>query len=103
MGYESRLSYDTAASGEAQGNLQRIVGRLETLIGVRNKDVQRALADFDAQDVSSAYNGKERKWLSAAAETRAIIDLVKRTLTDNDATAQQTQSRARAAVEQIGG
>jgi hypothetical protein len=102
MAYNSRLSYDTAASGETQSNIHAIIGRLESLIGVRNNDVQRALSDFDAEDVSGAYSDKERKWLAAAAETKAIIDLVKRTLSENDGTAHQAQSRARAAVDGIG-
>jgi hypothetical protein len=102
MAYDSRISYDTAASGETQTNIHAIIGRLESLIGVRNKDVQSALADFDAEDVSGTYSAKERKWLAAAAETKAIIDLIKRTLSENDGTAQQAQSRARAAVDQIG-
>ncbi|GLY92151.1 pore-forming ESAT-6 family protein [Actinoallomurus iriomotensis] len=101
MGHD-RLSWDSGASAETQGNLQTIIGRLEQLIGTHDSDVKAALADFLADGVSDTYSGKEQKWLAAAAQTQQIIDLVKRTMTQNDSTAQQTQSRARAAVDAIG-
>jgi hypothetical protein len=97
----NRLSYDTGASAETQGNLQTIIARLEQLIGTHNADVKAALSDFHADTVSEIYSGKEQKWLAAAAQTQQIINLVKRTMRQNDATAQQTQSQARAAVESI--
>jgi uncharacterized protein YukE len=97
-----RLGYDTGASVETQGNLQAITGRLEQLIGTRDKDVKAALADFHADGVSDSYSDKETKWLAAAKQTQQIIDLVKTTMRQNDATASQTQSRARAAVDAIG-
>lgn len=101
MGY-NRLSWDTGASGETQGNLQAIIGRLEQLIGTHDSDVKAALADFTADGVSDVYSGKEAKWAAAAIQTQQIIDLVKKTMNQNDSTAQTTQSQARSAVEAIG-
>lgn len=97
-----RLSYDTAASQETQGNLLAITGRLEQLIGTRDSDVKTALADFQADGVSDTYSGKEQKWLAAAAQVQQIINLVKQTMSQNDGTASQTLSQARAAVDAIG-
>lgn len=96
-----RRSYDTGASGEAQGNLQVIVSRLESLIGTRDTDVKAALADFEATGVSDEYSAKELKWHSAANETREIIRLVKATLEKNDEIAQSTLGKASAAVQAI--
>jgi hypothetical protein len=97
-----RLSYDTAASQETQGNLHAIIGRLEQLIGTHDSDVKAALSDFTADGVSDTYSAKEQKWLAAAAQTQQIIDLVKQTMSQNDGTASQTLSQARAAVDAIG-
>ncbi|MDI5965544.1 pore-forming ESAT-6 family protein [Streptomyces sp. SL13] len=101
-GSADRRSYDTAASGEAQANLAVVIARLESLITERDGQVKAAMADFQADGVSQEYQAKEQRWNGAAAEVRSIINLVKSTLEKNDATAQQTLSRAKAAVDGIG-
>lgn len=101
-GVGDRRSYDTAASGEAQGNLAVVIARLESLISERDGQVKAAMADFQADGVSQEYQAVEQRWNSAASEVRAIINLVKSTLEKNDGTAQSTLARAKAAVQSIG-
>jgi uncharacterized protein YukE len=101
MGSLDRLSYDTGASAEAQGNIARVVGQLESVINDRDQAVKSALADFSADGVSELYHGKEVRWNRAAQEVRTIIALIRKTLNENDSTAGQAQSRARAAVDSI--
>ena len=96
-----RRSYDLGASAEAQLNIQLIVNQLETLIGLRDADVQAALADWEATGVSDDSHGQEGKWLAAAHETREIIRLVKATLEDNDGIAHGTLRKAHAIVQEI--
>jgi hypothetical protein len=96
-----RRSFDTAASQEAQGNLQSVVARLEAVMSQRDADVKQAMADFEADGVSDQYAGKEQRWNAAASEVRSIIALVRGTLELNDATAQSALSRARSAVDSI--
>jgi uncharacterized protein YukE len=101
MSTTDRLSYDTGASAETQSNVLKIAGQLEHLIGQRMSDVNAALSDFHDPNVDPGYHAKEQRWRSAATETLNIIRLLKTTLNENDATAQQAQSRARSAVEAI--
>ncbi len=101
-GGTDRRSYDTGASAEAQGNLQAVIGRLEQVITARDAQVKAAMADFMADGVADEYHAKEMRWNSASQEVRNIIQLLKTTLEKNDATAQQTLSRAKAAVDNIG-
>ena len=101
MSGTGRNSYDLGASQEAQGHLHTIMSRLEAIIGERDADVDRALADFEATGVSEEYSAKELKWHSAANEVRDIIDLVRSTLEANDGTAQSALSKAQAAVQAI--
>lgn len=96
-----RRSYDTGASGEVQANVNRLAGRLETLIAQRASDAGMALSDFEAQDVSADYSAKERAWATAATETLTIIRLLRTTMAGNDDTASQTVTRARSAVAGI--
>ena len=102
MANADRRSYDVGASQEAQGNLQTVIARLEALIGQRDADVKRAMADFQADGVSDQYHDKERRWNAAATEVRSIIALVRGTLEQNDGTAQSTLAQARSAVDAIG-
>ncbi|MEV5983576.1 pore-forming ESAT-6 family protein [Streptomyces sp. NPDC052051] len=102
MATSDRRSYDTGASAEVQGGLQGIVGRLETVLGDRDRAVKTAMADYQADGVSDEYHGKEVRWNKAAGEVRDIIQLVRTTLEKNDGTAQATLAKARAAVNNIG-
>ncbi|NYG36607.1 pore-forming ESAT-6 family protein [Janibacter alkaliphilus] len=97
-----RISYDTGVSGEVQGDIGRIVGRLESLMSTRDSQVATAMADFQADGVSEEYRHVEDRWSKASGEVRSIIALVKDTLSLNDETATTTQSRASNAVKNIG-
>jgi uncharacterized protein YukE len=97
-----RRSYDTGTSQQVQGDINAIASRLETLINERNRAVQQAMADFQADGVSDEYSGVERRWHTAASEVKHIITLVKDTLNKNDDTATSTLSKAKSAVGGIG-
>lgn len=97
-----RISYDTGISSSVQGDINGIIGRLEGLIGDRQGQVNRAMADFQADGVSEDYYDVEQRWNRASGEVRNIIRLVKDTLGLNDDTATAAQGRARTAVQNIG-
>jgi uncharacterized protein YukE len=97
-----RRSYDSGASADAQTNIQTVIGRLEELIGQRDRQVKAAMADFTADGVADEYHGKEQRWNNASNEVKNIIALLKSTLEQNDGTAQSTIQRAKAAVDNIG-
>ncbi|MEU9945567.1 pore-forming ESAT-6 family protein [Streptomyces lavendulae] len=101
MANQDRTSYDIAASVEVQGGLG-INGQPERVIGDRDAAVKAAMAEFQADGVSDEYHGKEVRWDKAANEVRDIIRLVRTTLEQNDATAQATPQKAKAAVDNIG-
>ena len=99
---QDRLSYDTDTSSAVQGDIQSIVARLESLIGEREKAVNAAMSDFQADGVSEDYQAVENRFRNAANETRNIIALVKQTLSQNDETATGAGARAKSAVQNIG-
>lgn len=96
-----RNSYDTATSGETQGNLQTVIGNLEAVLAHRDRQVNAAMANFRADGVSDEYHGKELQWKSAAQEVRTIIALVKTTLAKNDGSAHTAQAKAKSAVAEM--
>ena len=101
MSMRDRRSYDLAASGEVQGELATIISRLEALIGERDAQVANAMSDFMADGVSDQYHAIEMQWHGAASEVRAIIDLVKTTMVNNDTAATTAMAGAQRAVDSI--
>ncbi|NEA08482.1 hypothetical protein G3I27_09820 [Streptomyces sp. SID10692] len=101
-GSTDRRSYDTGASTEVQASLQVVIGRLEQVMTARDAQVKAAMNDFAADGVAEEYHGKEQRWYATSQEVRNIIKLLRSTLEKNDATAAQTLSRAKAAVDGIG-
>ncbi|GAB3564375.1 pore-forming ESAT-6 family protein [Spelaeicoccus albus] len=97
-----RLSYDTGVSSSVQSDITSITGRLEALIDSREKDVNQAMADFQADGVSEEYHSVEMRWKSAATEVRSIISLVRSTLGLNDESAGTAVQKARTSVQNIG-
>ncbi|MFC4629437.1 pore-forming ESAT-6 family protein [Promicromonospora alba] len=97
-----RRDYELGASTEAQENFERVASRLEALIDQRDADVKAAMADYEASGVSEDYRAKEVRWNTVAGEVRGIIRTLRSSLEQNDATAQDAMTRARAAVDSIG-
>lgn len=97
-----RRSFDTGISAQVQSDVQSVAARLESVISDRDRAVQQAMADFQADGVSDEYATVEQRWRRAADEVTAIINLVRNTMSRNDETAGTTLSRASSAVAGIG-
>ncbi|GCD21394.1 pore-forming ESAT-6 family protein [Cellulomonas algicola] len=97
-----RRDFDLGASTTAQENFNAVAQRLEALIDARDRDVKTAMADYQASGVSEEYAAKEARWNRVAAEVRTIIRTLRGALEKNDATAQDTLKKAKAAVDAIG-
>jgi uncharacterized protein YukE len=102
MADAARISFDTDVSSQVQNDIMGIVGRLESLMGERDRQVASALSDFQMDGASDEYQHVETRWKNASNEVRQIINLVKTTLGENDQTATNTQGRTRSAIAQIG-
>ncbi|MEW2588766.1 pore-forming ESAT-6 family protein [Streptomyces virginiae] len=101
-GGTDRRAYDLGASTEVQGGIKGVIGQLEQVIAAREAQVAAAMSDFAADGVADDYHAKELRWKNASQEVKNIIQLLNTTLEKNDATAQQTLQRAKAAVDNIG-
>lgn len=97
-----RRDYNIAASQSVQDNFNAVASQLETLIDQRDSGVKAAMADYQADGVSDDYVGKEQRWNRVAGEVRTIIRTLRSSLEKNDSTAQDTLSKAKAAVDAIG-
>ena len=72
-----------------------MAGHLESLINQRDRDVQLAMADYQADGASEEYAGKEQRWHNIANEVRGIIQVLRSSLGSNDETAAQSLQRPR--------
>ncbi|GAB2645496.1 hypothetical protein [Kribbella swartbergensis] len=99
----NRNSYDTAASGEVQTKINSLASQISGLIATHKQNVTAALSDASASGVTENYRAVEDRFNKAADQTLAIIQSLKDTLAQNDATAAATLKKASAAVDGIGG
>jgi hypothetical protein len=99
----NRNSYDTGASGEVQTTINSLAGQISGLIATHKQNVTAALSDASASGVTENYRAVEDRFNKAADQTLAIIQSLKETLAQNDATAAATLKKASAAVDGIGG
>ena len=97
-----RRDFDISASQAAQDHFNAVASHLESLINQRDRDVQLAMADYQADGASEEYAGKEKRWHNIANEVRSIIQVLRSSLGSNDETAAQSLQRAKTAVDAIG-
>ena len=97
-----RRDFDIPASQAAQDHFNAVAGHLESLINQRDRDVQLAMSDYQADGASEDYAGKEQRWHNVAAEVRGIIQVLRSSLSSNDETAGHALQRAKTAVDGIG-
>ena len=57
------------------------------LIDQRDRDVQLAMSDYEADGASEEYAAKEQRWHNVAGEVRSIIQVLAVLLASNDETA----------------
>jgi hypothetical protein len=97
-----RRDFDIPASQSAQDHFNAVASHLESLITQRDRDVQLAMADYQADGASEEYAAKEVRWRNVANEVRSIIQVLRSSLGSNDETAAQSLQRAKTAVDSIG-
>jgi hypothetical protein len=97
-----RRDFDIPASQAAQDHFNAVAGHLESLINQRDRDVQLAMSDYQADGASEEYAAKEQRWHNVADQVRSIIQVLRSSLGSNDETAGQSLQRAKTAVDAIG-
>lgn len=98
----NQISWDDGASGTAVANFNQTASQLESLIAQRDQDVQRAMANYQADGVSDEYRAKEQRWHTAADEVRGIITRLRGSLEESGQIAGTAASQASRAVADIG-
>jgi len=87
-------AYDVGASQTVQDDFATAAGNLEAAITRHDADVRSAMAEYQAEEVSDAYAGMEKQWTDAGTEVKAIISLLRDSLSKNDDVAVGTMHKA---------
>jgi hypothetical protein len=101
MGNENN-SYDTAASGEVQAVIKRLAGQIEATLSQHEANVKQTFSGVVASGVKENYLATEGRYKKAADDTLKVVQMLLKTMGDNDATAADTLRKAQAAVDRIG-
>jgi len=102
MGVLDRRSWDDGAADEAVSNFNMVASQLESLIGQRDQDVSRAMADYQADGVSAEYQAKEQRWHNAADQVKQIVSTLRASLQESGSIAASASQQAAQAVASIG-
>ena len=95
------LAFNISDSESAQQNFLAVATRLEQLIAERDKEVKTSMADARIDGADATYLAKEQRWNAISDNTKSIVQALKQAMTQNDATAQNALSKAKAAVDAI--
>lgn len=87
-------AYDVGASQTVQDDFAIAASNLEAAITRHDTDVKNAMTEYQAQDVSDGYTAMEKQWTDAGTEVKAIIGLLRESLSKNDDVAVSTMHKA---------
>lgn len=96
------IAYSTAAAHDAELTLLGIISELANVIADRRRDVDTAMASFQADGVSDQYAEVEARWTRDADRVEAFIVSLRETLGRNNITAEETLARSQNIVGSCG-
>ncbi|MBK8447642.1 MAG: hypothetical protein IPL41_13440 [Micropruina sp.] len=88
-------AYDVGASQQVQDDFDTAAANLEAAIMAHDGDVNNAMAEYQAEDVSEGYQAMEKQWKDAGDEVKQIIRTLRESLSKNDDIAIQTMAKAK--------
>lgn len=94
QGNSDTNAYDVGASQTVQEDFATAAANLEAAISRHDGDVKNAMSEYEAQEVSDAYAAMEKQWTDAGTEVKAIITLLRDSLSKNDDVAVSTMHKA---------
>ena len=91
-------AYDVAASQTVQDDFDSAASKLEAAIMRHDTDVQQAMTEYQAEDVSEGYHAMEKQWKDAGDVVKAIIKTLRESLSKNDDIAISTMHKAKSYI-----
>lgn len=87
-------AFDVGASQSVQQDFDLAAGNLEAAITRHDADVRNTMIEYEAEEVSDGYRAMEKTWFDAGTEVKAIITLLRESLSKNDDVAVSTMRKA---------
>ncbi|HXD29226.1 MAG TPA: hypothetical protein VN621_10785 [Arthrobacter sp.] len=87
------IQFDSDHASRIEGDIIRIAGRIETIIGDRESQVKFVQDNWEDSNSSDTYNSVEKDWVDAANETLGLVHKARKLLGENTVTATDASGR----------
>ncbi|WP_417217346.1 hypothetical protein [Arthrobacter sp.] len=81
------IGFDSDHASRIEGDIIRIAGRIESIIGDRETQVKFVKDNWDDNNAGDTYSSVEQDWKDAADETLQLVHDARRLLGENSVTA----------------
>lgn len=100
-GDKDTIGFDTAHAARIEGDVLRIAGRIETIIGDREQQKKFVADNWEDSNSREGYDTKENAWVTAAGDTLELVRRARKLLAENQVTAQDSSNRVSKIIDAI--
>lgn len=90
---EGLIQFDSDAASRTEGDIIRIAGRIESIIGDRESQTKFVKDNWEDNNSGDAYSSVEKDWLDAAGETLQLVHKARKLLGENTVTAKDASGK----------
>lgn len=92
-GDNESVGFDSDHASRIEGDIIRIAGRIETIIGDRESQVKFVKDNWEDNNAGDSYSSVEKDWIDAAGETLQLVHKARKLLGDNAITAKDASGK----------
>lgn len=92
-GNDDVIGFDSDHNSRVEGDIIRIAGRIETIIGDREGQVKFVKDNWEDSNAGDTYSSVEKDWIDAANETLQLVHKARKLLGDNAVTAKDANGK----------
>lgn len=101
QGNKDTVAFDTDHAARIEGDILRIAGRIEGIIGDREQQKQFVADNWEDSNSREGYDTKESAWLTAANDTLELVRRAKKLLNENQVTALDSSQKVSRIIDAI--
>jgi uncharacterized protein YukE len=95
------ISFDSGAAARIEGDILRIAGRIESIIGDREQQKNFVAENWEDEQNREGYDKKEADWVTAANDTLELVRKARKLLETNQVTAAGTGRQVGGIIDSI--
>lgn len=87
------IQFDSDHAARIEGDVLRIAGRIESIIGDRENQVKFVKDNWEDSNAGESYSSVEKDWMDAAQDTLDLVRQARKLLGENSVTAQDASGK----------